>query len=103
MRKPCSILLLCVLLCFGVSVVVPAEDVPETAYDESDALPYENTAVIAIAVPKAVVPGSTVSGIVPLLLPVSLRKLGTQRFDHETGRTYPICDSLTILDRSLRC
>jgi hypothetical protein len=39
MRKPCSIFLFCVLLGFDVSVVVPAEDVPETAYDESGALP----------------------------------------------------------------
>ena len=53
MRKPCSILLLCVLLGFGVSLAVPAEDVPETAYDESEALPYEGTPVFSIARPLA--------------------------------------------------
>jgi hypothetical protein len=43
MRRPCFILILFVLLSLGLSQVVPAEDVPETAYDESEALPYETT------------------------------------------------------------
>ena len=50
MRKPCSILLLCVLLGFGVSLVVPAEDAAETAYDESETLPYESTPQVSIVV-----------------------------------------------------
>jgi len=33
MRRASSILVLFVLLAFGASVAVPAEDVPETAYD----------------------------------------------------------------------
>jgi hypothetical protein len=41
MRRPCSILVLCVLLAFGAALAVPAEDVPETSYDESEAVPYE--------------------------------------------------------------
>lgn len=102
MIKPCSILLLCVL-CFGVSLVVPAEDVPETAYDESEALPYVSTSVFSFAVRKAVVPAPAVRGMVSLPRPGSFRKLGTQQFDHGTGRAYPICDSLTILDHVLRC
>jgi len=51
MRRPCSILVLFVLLTFGVSLAVPAEDVPETAYDESEALPYEGTPVFSSVVP----------------------------------------------------
>jgi hypothetical protein len=50
MRRPCSILILFVLLGFGVSLAVPAEDVPETAYDESEILPYESTPPVSIVV-----------------------------------------------------
>ena len=39
------------LLCFGVSLVVPAEDVPDTEYDESESLPYEMTPLLSIVVP----------------------------------------------------
>ena len=46
MRRPCFILILFVLLGFGVSLAVPAEDVPETAYDESEALPFEDTPAV---------------------------------------------------------
>jgi len=35
----------------GLSVAVPAADVRETAHDESESLPYENTSVFSIAVP----------------------------------------------------
>ena len=51
MRRPCSILILFVLLGFGVPLAVPAEDVPETAYDESEGLPYEGTPLFSIVVP----------------------------------------------------
>ena len=53
MRRPSSILVLFVLLAFGASVAVPAEDVPETAYDESEGLPYEGTPGFSIARPLA--------------------------------------------------
>jgi hypothetical protein len=43
MRRVSSILVLFLLLAFGASVAVPSEDVPETAYDESEAPPYETT------------------------------------------------------------
>jgi hypothetical protein len=51
MRRRSSILIFCVLLGFGVSLAVPAEDVPETVYDESEALPYESTPVFSTVVP----------------------------------------------------
>jgi hypothetical protein len=51
MRRRCSILVFCVLLGFGVCLAVPAEDVPETAYDESEGLPYEGTPLFSIVVP----------------------------------------------------
>jgi len=51
MRRPCFILILFVLLSFGVSLAIPAEDMPETAYDESEALPYEGTPLFSSVVP----------------------------------------------------
>ena len=56
MRRPCSILVLCVLLGFGVSLAVSAEDVLETAYDESEGLPYEGTPLFSIVVSPAAAP-----------------------------------------------
>jgi hypothetical protein len=53
MRRRWFILVFCVLLGFGVSLAVPAEDAPETAYDESEALLYEGTPLFSIVVPLA--------------------------------------------------
>jgi hypothetical protein len=53
MRRRSSILILSVLLGFGVSLAGPAEDVPETVYDESEALPYESTPLFSTVVPLA--------------------------------------------------
>ena len=52
MRRHCSIFVLFVLLAFGVSLAVPAEDVPETAYDESEALPFEGVPLFSIPLPQ---------------------------------------------------
>ena len=53
MRSLWAILVLLVFLGFGVSLAVPAEDVPETAYDESEGLPYEGTPLFSVVVPQA--------------------------------------------------
>lgn len=42
-------MLLCVVMCFGVFFSIPAEDMPETIYDESESLPCEMTPVISMA------------------------------------------------------
>lgn len=55
MRRRSSILILFALLGFGVSLAVPPEDLPETAYDESEALPYEGTPLFSIAVSQVAV------------------------------------------------
>jgi hypothetical protein len=39
------------ILTFGLFVAFPAEDLPETAYDESEAPPYEVIPLFSIAVP----------------------------------------------------
>lgn len=70
MRRASSILVLFVLLAFGLSLAVPAEDVPETGYDESEEAPYENTPLISIVLLRLSAPPIEV-------LPSSLRlKIG---------------------------
>ena len=90
-------------LAFGASLAVPAEDLPETVYDESEALPYEETPVVSIAVPEAVAQAPTVRPRASGFRLGSLRRPGAQHLDHVTGWAYPICDSLTILEQSSRC
>lgn len=48
MRKPCSALIIFVLLVFGLSLAVPAEDVAEAAYDESETQPYDAITLFSI-------------------------------------------------------
>ena len=116
MRRASSILVLFVLLAFGACFAVPAEDAPETAYDESEALPYIGTQVVSSAVPEPVVEVSVVSSAVPecvaeapAVRPRAPRsRLGSlgrsaQPLDRRAGWAYPVSDSLTILSHSLRC
>ena len=53
MRKACCAFVFFMLLTPGLFVTVPAEDVPETAYDESEAVSYESTPLIAEVMPPA--------------------------------------------------
>jgi hypothetical protein len=53
MRKPRFALLFFVVLVLGLSLTVPAADLTETAYDESDALPYEGTPLISDVMTQA--------------------------------------------------
>jgi hypothetical protein len=54
MRKPRCALLLFVFLILGLSLGVPAQDVPETTYDESESLPYEGTPSISTKIAATV-------------------------------------------------
>jgi len=47
MRHPRSVLAFLLLLGLSVFLVVPAEDLPETAYDESESMPYEMTPLLS--------------------------------------------------------
>lgn len=55
MKKPRSVFVVLLLLGFGLSLAVPTEDVPETAYDESEALPCECTPQYSTTMPSAAV------------------------------------------------
>ena len=50
MRKPRSVLILFVLLIFSLTLAVPAKDLLETTYDESETQPYEGMSLFAIVV-----------------------------------------------------
>ena len=54
MRTPrAALLLIFVLVAFGISLAVPAEDLAGTAYDESETLPCQSPAPAANGVPEA--------------------------------------------------
>ena len=103
MRRLRSGFILLVVVLAGLSFAVPAEDVPETVYDESESLPYESSAVFSVAVPQTVAKASVAPPRASVIRVSSLRRLGTQCRGRGTGPVYPISDSLTILDHSLRC
>jgi hypothetical protein len=81
-RRPCSILILCVLLGFGMFLAVPAEDVPETAYDESEELPYEGSPLFSIVLPLV---ATRTTQAVPSSLPLKL--------DAPSPFTAAVCDA----------
>lgn len=101
MTLPRPLCVVFVALALSVSFAAPAEDVLETAYDESELLPYENTSVLSIRLANAEAPPRPTR--VPPLRLGPQTKLRTQRINHGNGWACPICDSLTILNHSRRC
>ena len=103
MRRPCSALILFVLLGFALSLEVPAEDMPETPYDESETLPYEVTPLLSNVAPQASSrPADEELGCGYMLCFNSL----TQRCRHtyeSRPQSHCVHDSLTMVNRSLRC
>jgi hypothetical protein len=102
MPRSRSVLVLLVALVLSVSFAVPAEDVPETAYDESEALPYESTPVISIAAPKTVRAPAVLAGT-SQLLQTSLRSLEQRRSGRWAELPCTVSHFLIILDHSFRC
>jgi len=103
MRKPRSVLVLLLLLVFGVSVVLPAEDLPETPYDESEALPYVGTLLFSIALPQ---PSGRIAkaelGCDSPFRFKPLAKCGARRCKNY-AESYCVTVSITIINHSLRC
>jgi len=103
MRKPCFVLIIFVLLAFGGSLGVPAEDVPETAYDESEALPYEGTPLFSSVVPQASARIAKAELTCDSLLRFNSLTKRCKRHRENNARSHRVPNSLTILNRSLRC
>lgn len=93
-----------VSLTVGLSPAVPIEDLSETAFDESETLPYESTPLFSSVALQA-----RARTPQPMLKPGSPFHLGSltrrceRRAEHRAWSAHPISDSLTILDHSLRC
>jgi hypothetical protein len=98
-----SMLLVFVALVLSVSFAVPAEDVPETAYDESESLPCESTPVVSAAVPETVPEAPCLRPRASWLRLDSLRRPGAPHLENRKSWADPISASLIILDHSLRC
>jgi hypothetical protein len=98
-----SMLILLVGLVLCVSYAVPAEDEPETAYDESESLPCKNTPVVSAAEPQIISEVPTLRPSAFRLRLDTMRRLIASQPDNGKGRADPITDCLIILDRSLRC
>ena len=91
-------LVLLAAFAIGLSLALPAEDVPETPYDESESMPYESTPSFSI-MPQE-------SALAPKLNYRSQlhreakRKMPAGRPEHES---HPTCDSVITLDQTFRC
>jgi len=103
MRTPRSALVILLLLGFGLPLAVPAEDVPETPYDESEALPYERTPLFSIAVPQAS-PRIAKAGV-SRDSPVFFHSWTKHSMSGRGENAQPVCvpASLAIRNHSLRC
>ncbi len=102
MRVLSSALVLLATFALSLSFAVPAEDVSETRYDESESLPYEITPPLSGDLVQESAPALQVVPIVPSnLFSTPRRALGGARCRelpaHHTS------DSLVILDHTLRC
>lgn len=103
MRKPRFALILFELLGFGVFLAVPAEDVPETAYDESQSLPYESTPLFSIMLQES---ARALQSALTLAFQLHFHPTarGDEILAEQSVRTQrPVSDFVTILDHSLRC
>ena len=103
MRHLHSVLVLLLLLVFGVFLVVPPEDVPETLYDESEALPYEGTPVFSVVAPQA--SGWTAQADLScdsLVQFTSSRRQSLRRC-RSSPQSHCLPDSLIIRDHAFRC
>jgi len=102
MRKPRCILVILLLSVFGVSLAVPAEDLPETAYDESETLPYEGTPQFLIVAPQASARMAKAELSFGFLASLGRLNKRSCQAENTTGLLVA-SDSLTIRNHSFRC
>jgi hypothetical protein len=102
MRKLRSVLVLLAALALSLSFAIPAEDVPETPYDESEALPYEATPPFSIMLQES---ARTPQSVLTFAFRFHFSPPASDEIPAEQRErsAYPISDSLTILDHFFRC
>jgi hypothetical protein len=103
MRKPRSLLILFVLLGFCASLGFPAKDVLESVYDESEAVPYENTPLLSTVVRQASARIAKAELSFDSLLRFNSLTERCRRRRENNPRSHCVPDSLTIINHSLRC
>jgi hypothetical protein len=101
MRRLHYVLVLLATFALSVSFAVPAEDLPETAYDESESLPYEMTPQLSGDLVEESAPTLQVVLIAPS--DFSTPRQALVRAGCRNLAAHPISDSLVILDHTLRC
>ena len=103
MRGPRSVFVLLLLLMLGVCLVVPAENVPETPYDESEALPYESTPVWSVVAPQA--SGRIAQGELSCNYPFRFNSSGKSCYSSCGSSLQSRCvpASVIVLDHAFRC
>jgi hypothetical protein len=96
--KPRFAIVFLMFLALGLSVGLPAADVLETTYDESEAVPYEGTPLFSIAAP-AVAARTTQNGLSCLHLKSGAPSLFAAARAHDTdaNRSAEARPSLTLL------
>ena len=95
MKRSRCLLVLLTALALSFSFVVPAEDIPETPYDESESLPYESTPSSSIVLQQSA-----------CSLQVAPTLSGDSRPMHHAARTQLagfISECVIIFDLPLRC
>ena len=100
MRRLRSVFVILLLL-FDVFGVLPAVDVPETPYDESEALPYEGTPLFSIVAPQASGRIAESGSCASLSFNSSTECAKLRREKNALPGCVPV--SFTILDHSFRC
>jgi hypothetical protein len=102
MRTFRCVLVLLVAVVFGVTPLFPAEDLPETPYDESEPLPYEGTPLLSGDIVQEPAPVPHVVPIVPSdLFPAPKHASSWAGCRDLAAHHRP--NSLIILDHTLRC
>jgi hypothetical protein len=99
MRVSRIALVLLAALTLSLFFAFPAEDVPETAQDESESLPYETTPFLSCVLVEE---SATALSVVPIDQSDSRPALRYVAVRAELSWHPNLC-SLTILDHTLRC
>jgi hypothetical protein len=100
--KPRCAALLLTIVALGVSLGLPAEDVLEVVYDESEPMPYEAIVGFSVVLPQTSAPiakASTESPVPRIGSSAKCRKLRPKN----SPRMHGVSHSLVIANHSLRC
>ena len=102
MRKSRSALVVLVALVLGLSFTTAAEDIPETPYDESDALPYEITPLFSI-LHQELIGARHLTPKSMFAAPFHPRFMRQRAISRTEPTPHPGCSSIVKLNHSLRC